>query len=88
MYAQRNLRFPCSGCVHLLCVPLLCVPALCVFVRRVVCLCSARPHRAALVDVVDTTSLVDPGDLTCPFPILSPIALLLLAHMHVPAMLH
>ena len=54
--------------VHLLCVPLLCVPALCVFVRRVVCLCSARPHRAALVDVVDTTSLVDPGDLTCPYP--------------------
>ena len=32
--------------------------------------------------------LVDPGDLTCPLPILSHIALLLLAHMHVPAMLH
>jgi hypothetical protein len=49
---------------------------------------SARLHRAALVDVADTTPLVDPGDLTClpatgqmPFPILSPIGLLLLAHM-------
>jgi len=41
---------------------------------RVVCLCSARLHRAALAD---TTSLVDPGDLTCPLPILSHIGLLL-----------
>ena len=31
-------------------------------------------HRAALAD---TTSLVDPGDLTCPLPILSHIGLLL-----------
>ena len=38
---------------------------------RVACLCSL--HRAALVDVADTTSLVDPGDLTCPFPIISPV---------------
>ena len=75
MYAQRNLRFPCSGCVHLLCVPLLCVSALCACVW---CACtalacprfasqSARLHRAALVDVADTTFLEDPGDLTCPF---------------------
>ena len=27
-----RLRFPCSGCVHLLCVPWLCVSALCAFV--------------------------------------------------------
>jgi hypothetical protein len=33
----------------------------------VVCLCSTR-RRAALVDVADTTPLVDPGDLTCPYP--------------------
>jgi hypothetical protein len=38
MYAQRNLRFPCSGCVHLLCVPLLCVSALCACVW---CACAA-----------------------------------------------
>ena len=37
-------------------------------VVTVVCLCSARLHRAALVDVADTTSLVNPGDLTCPHP--------------------
>jgi len=35
---------------------------------RVVCLCSVRLHRAALVHVADITSLVDPGDLTCPYP--------------------
>ena len=40
---------------------------------RVVCLCSARLHRATLAD---TASLVDPGDLTCPFPILSHMGLL------------
>ena len=73
MYAQRNLHFPCSGCVHLLCVPLLCVSALCACVW---CACaalacprfasqSARLHRAVLVDVADITSLEDPGDLTC-----------------------
>jgi hypothetical protein len=73
MYAQRNLHFPCSGCVHLLCVPLLCVSALCACVW---CACaalacprfasqSARLHRTALVDVADITSLEDPGDLTC-----------------------
>ena len=54
---------------------------------RVVCLCSVRLHRAALVGVADTTSLVDPGDLTCPYPF-SYIGLLELAHMHVPAMLY
>jgi hypothetical protein len=54
---------------------------------RVVCLCSVRLHRAALVDVADTTSLVDPGNLTCPYPF-SYIGLLELAHMHVPAMLY
>ena len=56
-----RLRFPCSRCVHLLCVPLLCVPALSAFVRCAVCLCSARLHRAVLVDVDDTTPLVDRG---------------------------
>jgi len=61
-----RLRFPCSRFFHLLCVTLLCVPALCAFVRRVVCLCSARLHRTALVDVADTSPLVDSGDLTCP----------------------
>ena len=49
-----RLRFPCSCCVHLLCVLLLCVlllcvPALCAFVLGVVCLCSARLHRADFV---------------------------------------
>jgi len=66
-FVSARLRFPCSRCVLLLCVPLLCVPALCAFVWCVVCLCSARLYRAAaLVDVADTTPLVDPGDLTCP----------------------
>ena len=65
-FVIARLRFPCSRCVHLLCVPLLCVPALCAFVWCVVCLCRARLHRAALVDVADTTFLEDPGDLTCP----------------------
>ena len=32
---------------------------------RVVCLCSARLHCVALVD---TTSLADPADVTCPLP--------------------
>ena len=36
-----RLRFICSRCVHLLCVHLLCA-----FVLGVVCLCSARLHRA------------------------------------------
>ena len=35
---------------------------------RVVCVCSVRLHRAALVHVADITSLVDPDDLTCPYP--------------------
>ena len=65
-FVIARLRFPCSRCVHLLCVPLFCVPALCPLVWCVVCLCSAQLHRAALVDVTDTTPFVDPGDLTCP----------------------
>ena len=94
------MRLQCMLAVCALALPMLAlrapdVRALAVHARavrvravRVVCLCSARLHRAALVDVADTTFLEDPGDLTCPFPILSPIALLLLAHMHVPAILH
>jgi hypothetical protein len=34
----------------------------------VVCVCSVRLHRAALVHVADITSLVNPDDLTCPYP--------------------
>ena len=50
---------------------------------------SARLHRAVIVHVADITSLEDPGDLTRrPLPLLSHIGLLLLAHMHVPAMLY
>ena len=56
-----------------------------VLVQRSPTPCGARRHRR---QHTPDQPLVDPGDLTCPFPILSPIALLLLAHMHVPAMLH
>ena len=64
-------------------VPLLCVPALCTFVRRVVCLCSARLHRAALAYIVRRSSTLPTPHM--PLPILSPIGLLLLAYMHLPA---
>ena len=64
-------------------VPLLCVPALCTFVRRVVCLCSARLHRAALAYIVRRSSTSPTPHM--PLPILSPIGLLLLAYMHLPA---
>ena len=56
-----------------------------VLVQRSPTPCGARRHRR---QHTPDQPLVDPGDLTCPFPILSPIALLLLDHMHVPAMLH
>ena len=63
-----------------------CFRAVCgVLVQRSPTPCGARRHRR---QHTPDQPLVDPGDLTCPFPILSPIALLLLAHMHVPAMLH
>ena len=64
-FVFARLHFLCPRCGLLLCVPLLYVPVLCAFVWCVVYLCSARLHRAGLVDVADTTTLVDPGDLTC-----------------------
>jgi len=81
VHACARLRSPCSRCVHLLRVPALCVPALCAFVLVVWCACSARTMERARRCHRHTTSLVD---LTCPYP----FALLLLAHMHVPAMLY
>ena len=55
----------------------MCVPVLCAFVLGVWCACAAFAYLVR-VDVADTTSLVDPGDLTCPLPmILSHIGLLL-----------
>ena len=56
-----------------------------VLVQRSPTPCGARRHRR---QHTPDQPLVDPVDLTCHFPILSPIALLLLDHMHVPAMLH